>query len=134
LAGAFLDIYNLENDSVRKKIQTPNIDKFSSITLSFTNVECNYIVQLLKDKKVIQSKQMNENGDLAISFIDPDTYSLKIIEDKNNNKHWDTGSLKERQQPERVKLYKLDDGKTTIKLRQGWENVLPIDMKTFFDN
>ncbi|MDR2064745.1 MAG: Ig-like domain-containing protein [Prevotellaceae bacterium] len=133
LAGAFSDIYNLENDSVRKKIQTPNIDKFSTIKLDFTNVECNYMVQLIRNKKTVQTKHTNSNGILTISFVEPDTYSIKIIEDKNSNKHWDTGSLKERRQPERVKLYKLDDGKTTIKFRQGWENVLPVDVKKLFD-
>jgi hypothetical protein len=133
LAGAFFDIYKLENDSVRKKINTPNIDKFSTIQLDFKNVECNYIVQLLHNKKAMQTKQINHEGMLTISFISPDTYSLKIIEDKNNNGRWDTGSLKERRQPERVKLYKLDDGNTSIKLRQGWENVLQIDAKKFFE-
>lgn len=133
LAGAFSDIYKLENDSVRKKIQTPNIDKFSTIKLDFTNVECNYIVQLVRNKKTVQTKQTNSNGILTISFVEPDTYSIKIIEDKNNNNRWDTGSLKARRQPERVKLYKLDDGKTAIKFRQGWENVLPLDVKKLFD-
>ncbi|MDR0420946.1 MAG: Ig-like domain-containing protein [Prevotellaceae bacterium] len=132
LAGAFKDIYNLENDSVNKKIQTPNIDKFSTIQLDFTNVECNYIVQLMQNNKTVQTKQTDKNGILTISFIVPDTYSIKIIEDKNNNNRWDTGSLKKRLQPERVKLYKLADGKTTLKLRQGWENVLPIDVKELF--
>lgn len=133
LAGAFFDIYNLENDSVNKKIQTPNIDKFSTVKLDFTNVECNYIVHLIRNKKNVQTKHINANGILTISFVEPDTYSIKIIEDKNNNKRWDTGSLKARRQPERVKLYKLEDGKTTIKFRQGWENVLPIDVKKLFD-
>ncbi|MDR1348958.1 MAG: Ig-like domain-containing protein [Prevotellaceae bacterium] len=132
LAGAFSDIYNLENDSVSKKIQTPNIDKFSIIKLDFTNVECNHIVQIIRNNKAVQTKQTNTNGILTVSFIEPDTYSIKIIEDKNNNNRWDTGSLKKRLQPERVKLYRLADGKTTIKLRQGWENVLPVDVKELF--
>jgi hypothetical protein len=132
LAGAFSDIYNLENDSVNKKIQTPNIDKFSTIKLDFTNVECNYIVQIMRNNKAVQTKQTNANGILTVSFIEPDTYSIKIIEDKNNNNRWDTGSLKKRLQPERVRLYRLADGKTTIKLRQGWENVLPVDVKELF--
>ncbi|MDR1985314.1 MAG: Ig-like domain-containing protein [Prevotellaceae bacterium] len=132
LSGAFSDIYNLQNDSVRKKIQTPNIDKFSTINLDFTNVECNYIVHLIRNKRTVQTKQIDHNGILTISFIEPDTYSIKIIEDKNNNKRWDTGSLKERRQPERVKLYELEDGKTTIKLRQGWENGLTVDIKKIF--
>jgi hypothetical protein len=133
LTGAFSDIYKLENDSVRKKIQTPNTDKFSTINIDFQNVECNYIIQLMKNNKVVQTKQMNKNGHLTISFIEPETYSLKIIEDKNNNGRWDTGSLKTRLQPERVKLYKLDDGKTDIKLRQGWDTGLLVDMENFFD-
>jgi hypothetical protein len=133
LTGAFSDIYNLENDSVRKKIQTPNTDKFSTIKLEFTNVECNYIVQLIRSKRVVQTKHIDNNGTLTVSFVEPDTYSIKIIEDKNNNKRWDTGSLKERRQPERIKLYRLEDGKTQIKFRQGWENVLPTDVKNLFD-
>jgi hypothetical protein len=134
LAGAFSDIYNLENDSVRKKIQTPNIDKFSTIKLDFTNVECNCIVYLIRNKKAVQTKHTDTNGMLTISFVEPDTYTIKIVEDKNNNKRWDTGSLKLRRQPERVKLYKLEDGKTTaIKFRQGWETVLQVDVKKLFD-
>ena len=133
LAGAFSDIYKLENDSVRKKIQTPNIDKFSKIDLDFKNTECNYIVQLLRNKKTVQTKQINHDGTLTFSFIEPDVYSIRIIEDKNNNGRWDTGSLKERRQPERVKMGKLEDGKTVIKLRQGWENSLLVDVKKLFE-
>ena len=132
LEGAFSDIYQLENDSVRKKIQTPNIDKFSTLELDFQNTECNYIVQLLRNKKVVQTKQINYDGKLTFSFIEPDVYSLKIVEDKNNNGRWDTGSLKQRLQPERIKMYQFEDGKTQIKLRQGWENSLIVDIKKLF--
>ena len=133
LTGAFVDIYKLENDSVRKKIQTPNIDKFSIMELDFENTECNYIVQLLRNKKVVQTKQINYDGKLIFSFIEPDTYAIKIIEDKNNNGRWDTGSLKQRLQPERVKMCQIDDGKTQIKLRQGWTNTLLVDVKKLFE-
>ena len=134
LAGAFSDIYKLENDSVRKKIQTPNIDKFSLMKLDFQNTEYNYIVQLLRNKRVVQTKQINHNGTITFSFIEPDIYSLKIIEDKNSNGRWDTGSLKQRLQPERVQMYRFEDGKTQIKLRQGWENTLLVDINKLFAN
>jgi hypothetical protein len=134
LAGAFSDIYKLQNDSVAKRIQTPNTDKFSIIIVESKNVQCNYILQLLNGKKVVQTKQINKDGSVKISFVEPGTYTLKIIEDKNNNGRWDTGSLRERRQPERVKLYRLDDGQTAIKMRQGWENTIQIDMKKFWED
>ena len=132
LTGAFSDIYNLENDSVRKRIQTPNIDKFSILELNFKNTENNYIIQLLRNKKVVQTKQINYDGAVKFSFIEPDMYSIRIIEDKNNNGRWDTGSLQQRLQPERVKMYRFEDGKNSINLRQGWENIMLVDVKQLF--
>jgi hypothetical protein len=54
-------------------------------------------------------------GTVEFSRLQPQTYSLRIIEDGNRNERWDTGNLSQQRQPERVYIQILEA------LRAGWD-------------
>ena len=51
----------------------------------------------------------------TVETLQPDQYTLKIIEDVNKNRRWDTGDYDKKTQPERIFLKVLDG------LRANWE-------------
>ena len=52
----------------------------------------------------------------SFPFIKADTYLLRIIEDKNRNKKWDTGNFLLKKQPENIRYFAKE-----IELRANWE-------------
>ena len=53
---------------------------------------------------------------------------IDFIEDLNGNGRWDTGSLVERRQPERVGMYVDDNNSEEITTKENWELVFDVDM------
>ena len=49
--------------------------------------------------------------------MDPDTYRIKFIHDRNNNREWDTGKYLEGLQPERVEFLPKD-----LQVRANWDH------------
>ena len=65
---------------------------------------------------MLYEKFVEANGKVIFDFIMAKNYTLRLIEDKNNNKKWDTGEFSKHIQPEPVHYYK---GKLNI--RANWD-------------
>ena len=77
-----------------------------------------YIVQLLNEKEsmVYEEQIITGSGKISFNFMPPGKYKLKAINDRNKNKHWDTGNYKLNLQPEEViYLPKI------IEIRANWD-------------
>jgi hypothetical protein len=122
------------NDSTEFKISLPNDDKLSSLTLTLTNVNNKYIVDLLNEKrdKVIRSFIVNKDEVLLFPYLKAGKYSIRITEDLNKNGMVDTGNLLEHRQPEKVRFYKLDDGTYLIDILEMTELEQAIDIVEMF--
>jgi len=65
------------------------------------------------DERIITNSEK-----LKYEYLSPAKYQLKVIEDANSNKKWDTGNILQKIQPEKVLLYpKL------IEIRANWDVV-----------
>jgi hypothetical protein len=60
-------------------------------------------------------------NELKFLSLRPGNYSLKLVEDMNNNGRWDTGNYLEHRQPEKIYNYAEE-----IVLRANWD--LDIEM------
>ena len=130
----FRDVNGFYNDSTEFKISLPNDDKLSSLTLTLTNVNNKYIVDLLNEKrdKVIRSFIVNKDEVLLFPYLKAGKYSIRITEDLNKNGMVDTGNLLEHRQPEKVRFYKLDDGTYLIDILEMTELEQAIDIVEMF--
>ena len=61
-------------------------------------------------------RQPLEGGLYSFELLDPGKYFVRLIEDPNNNKKWDTGSYLGKVQPEKVIYYWKE-----IDLRANWD-------------
>lgn len=110
----FYDINGLPCDSTEVKVTLPNDDKLSTLILSMENVDGNYIIELISERrdKIFRTFRVDKNTSLHFPYLKKGKYSIRITEDKNCNGILDTGSLLKRRQPEKVILYKFGNTST----------------------
>ena len=130
----FKDINGFYNDSSEVKVTLPNDDNLSTLSLTMSNVNNKYIVDLLNEKrdKVLRSYIIDSDRVLPFPYLKADKYSIRITEDLNRNGIVDTGILLEKKQPEKVKFYKLQDGTFLIDIPEKMEIEQSIDIAEMF--
>ena len=75
------------------------------------------VLELLKDDKIV--RRINATHTTSIDSLKAGTYSLRIIEDENENGIWDSGKLIHKRSAEKVWLYPKE-----IKIRDNWDIVV----------
>jgi hypothetical protein len=79
------------------------------------------VLQLINGKKEIAYEQtLNEERKFSFSLLDPGTYSLRIIEDRNGNGIWDPSNYTQQRIAERVFYYEGEDKTRELVIRGGW--------------
>jgi hypothetical protein len=123
--GAFKTMNGVENDSLKITFKTTEASDYGILNarLFFPKKE-NYIIQVLNDKDVVVEQDYIEmslttSAEQVFKFIDlrPGNYFLKVIEDKNQNKKWDTGNVLEKKQAETIYFNTI-----AIKLLADWDS------------
>lgn len=132
--AAFKDINGFTNDTIVTKFSLPTDENLSNLTLEMRNVDSRYIVELINPARseVYRKFIISDDCDLLFPYLKAADYSVRITEDKNNNGIIDTGELLVRNQPEKVLLYKLEDGKDIIKIAERTELVQTVDINGLF--
>lgn len=130
----FMDINGFYNDSSEVQVTLPKDDKLSSLSLVLSGVQNKYIVDLLNENrdKVVRSFIIENDCTLLFPYITAGKYCIRITEDLNRNGLVDTGNVLARKQPEKVKLFKLEDGTFLIDIPEMTELEQSIDIGELF--
>lgn len=113
------DIFENTNIDFKSEFQIQDSSFYGDIILNISNIDTFLIVQLLDSKKEILKEYFvsTDSAEVNFKFLAPESYFLKVIADKNNNKKWDTGNFKDVILPEKVYFYKEE-----IEIKAGWSN------------
>jgi len=132
----FMDVYGRRNDSLAHKVTLPEADKKGSIALNFVGGVGVYIVELLDNtrEKVIRTVHIPAQGKGLFPYLADGEYVIRITEDRNGNGVWDTGSLDQRIQPERVRFFRLSNGEDLIEIKDMLELEQNIDIEELFSH
>lgn len=108
--SAFVDFYNQYNTKQKQVYTIKALKDYASLLLHFkTPVKTanSYIIQLVDtdDKPTIYQYNIKTDTTVAIKYILPGTYKVKIITDINNNQQWDNGNVFKKLLPEPVIYY-----------------------------
>ena len=130
LPGGLIDWYNRPNQDtflLTYKVQARN--DFGNINLTITEMDStqNYWFQLLLGDREIANFSAQQNTSLKRSFnaLPPGKYSLKVIEDLNGNKRWDSGNYDKKLQPEKISIASIEE------LRASWD--VEVEVKIDFE-
>jgi uncharacterized protein (DUF2141 family) len=125
--GAFKDIFDLENDTLRFDFKMKSSESLGnlSLTLKVPERQHQFILQLCKDKTTVLSQKTVKHGE-TVDFdnLAPGSYLFKIIYDENNNGKWDSGKYLEQKQPEKILYYTGD-----VTIRANWDLDLEWDLE-----
>ena len=80
------------------------------------------MLQVVRDGKDMVWQQPVRDTAVSLTRLQPGSFTLRVIEDRNRNGVWDPGVLGLRQQPERVFPYDRD-----VMLKAGWENLVDFE-------
>lgn len=119
--GKFRDILGYTNDSISLKFQTNGKENYATLRLKMIARDTKYrIVEILasSDKKV--KERIFATGSISKTYIIKNlpegNYTIRVIEDENQNGEWDTGNFNTKTQPEKVRHFK-----DLPQLKGGWE-------------
>lgn len=115
--GAINDIYGASNDTMDINFKIRPLAEYGRINLSLENVEDPILIQIFKSDKIITQREAKESDTFVFDFVEPDTYRIKFIHDRNNNGKWDSGKYLEGIQPEHVEFLPKD-----LKVRANWDH------------
>jgi uncharacterized protein (DUF2141 family) len=134
LPEAFVDVYSITNDTIIKKFETADPEKFGTLIIEIVNSDKQYILQLIKenDKKVSRQKIIDGNGKVIFRYISGGKYRIRVIEDINRNGRWDTGNYLGRRQAERVVFIVFSTGDALFEIKPNREDEQTIDANKLF--
>jgi hypothetical protein len=135
-ASAFTDINGFTNDTLSHNVTLPDQGKAGRIGLTLRGGQGGYIVELLSDTRdrLIRKLYLQADEKGSFPYLKDGAYVIRITEDRNGNGAWDTGNLKDRLQPERVRFFSFDDGKDLIEIKDARELEQMIDLDKIFSN
>jgi len=118
--SALITINGDSSKLINKPIKILQEGDLATVTVKIETNTKNYIVQLTNlDNKVIE--EIKNIKDHTFRHLEPLEYKLKIIIDENNNGKWDAGNFYDGVEPEKVILYKSEEGKHSFPLRSNWD-------------
>ena len=133
--SVFLNVAGERNDSIKSDFTIMSPEKFGTLTVKVTGKTdgaC-YVLQLLNEKNaLLQEKKYVHSGVYSFRFVTPGNVKLRIIEDVNANGEWDSGSLLQHRQPERVEIYVPESGDELIVMKANWDIEITVDMARLF--
>lgn len=118
LPGAFTDFFGNVNDTIKISSRTKSEREYGRLNLNLETVrDFPIIVQILNGSgKVVIEQTVLNRGTADFRFIDPGTYKIRLVHDKNGNGRWDTGNWFEKRQPEAVEYFEK-----TLDIRANWD-------------
>lgn len=119
LPSAIKDIFEQQNDTLNYNFSTKEIEDYGRITVNIVNQTSeNLIIELLegKDKNnLVERRFIKTSKELVFNLLEPKSYYIRAIVDKNKNNKWDTGNYLQKLQPERI-IYFAEE----LKLRANY--------------
>lgn len=85
------------------------------------------VLRLFNDKNLIAEEMVYTSEDTlyTFSYLEPGNYIVQFVRDDNHNGQWDTGSYKDKIQPENCLWFR-----DPITLRANWENRVTLEFST----
>jgi len=132
--GGIADYWGVPNvDTLRTSWNISERKRFGNIDFQFSSTDstASYALRLLvKGKPPVATFRLRGTTQYQAQFTGllPGDYQLEIIEDRNDNGRWDTGSYATQRQPERVVIRILET------LRANWDLDVAVDLDSLFQD
>jgi hypothetical protein len=107
---------NKYNKIESTKFRLPNDEDYGTINLiSSFKSDIPIIIQLIENNKIVHSEKFKQEN-ISIKYLKPGNYTLRLIQDINENSKWDNGNVTYKIQPEPLKIINQE-----LKIKANWE-------------
>lgn len=102
LPNAITDFFGQQNDTLFYKANTKEFSDYGDIELTLKNAKnFPYIIQLMnKSDEIIETQYSLQKTVFNFKLLKPGSYKIRLIEDANNNRLFDSGNYLQKKQPE----------------------------------
>ena len=130
-SAAIVGLYGLHTNRVEQTLKVKQQDEYGTLLLNLPGVDQNCIVELLDNSgKVLRQQAVTPEGTADFYYLAPNTkYYIRMFNDRNGNKLWDTGVFEKGIQPEEVYYFpKVWEMKANFEFEETWDvHAVPID-------
>ena len=130
-SAAITGLYGLHTNKVEQTLKVKKQDEYGTLLLNLSGVEQTCIVELLDNSgKVLRQQAVTPEGTADFYYLAPNTkYYIRMFNDRNGNKVWDTGVFEKGIQPEEVYYFpKVWEMKANFEFEETWDvQAVPID-------
>ena len=130
-SAAITGLYGLQTNKVEQTLKVKKLDEYGTLLLNLPGVEQTCIVELLDSSgKVLRQQAVTPEGTADFYYLAPNTkYYIRMFDDRNGNKLWDTGVFEEGIQPEEVYYFpKVWEMKANFEFEDTWNiHEVPVD-------
>jgi uncharacterized protein (DUF2141 family) len=113
--GAIRTTAGMDHDEFKTTVDLLYEKDFGILHIDASGYSGPILLELLKEKTVVQTISLNETKLADIQHILPGEYQIRVITDADQNGKWSSGDLGMGLQPERVDWF------TVPKIRANWE-------------
>jgi uncharacterized protein (DUF2141 family) len=116
--GAFINIELDTNAVYNQKIVRQDLENYGTLEGSIGKSAngLSYIVEVINANTNEKAYSQTTQHHFSFKYVEPGTYTLRAIEDKNQNDNWDIGNYLLREKPENI--YFMD---TKIKIKANFQ-------------
>jgi len=131
----FLNVNGESNDTLKADFGIEMPDKFATLVFNIQGEtpQSEYIIELINEMgDVIDQRNHLTTGSYRFRYIPAGNIRVRVVQDRNRNGQWDTGSLLALREPERVEMFIGPDGQETIVAKVNWEVEYEMNMSEIF--
>lgn len=116
---AFTDFYGTTNDTITANVTAKTEAEFATFKLKLNQeIQFPILIELIDSKEKMEYQQYvtEPQPEYVFNFVKAGKYFVRIVQDRNKNRKWDTGNYLKKIQPEKVFHLPKE-----IDLRPNWE-------------
>lgn len=113
---AAVSIYGNPSNKLFQPFKVKTVEEYSNFYIETQGIKDSAFVELLNSSDKPVRKSPVKDGGAEFIYVDPGTYYIRLVKDRNGNGKFDTGNYAEKRQPEEVFYYP-----TSIDLKANWD-------------
>jgi hypothetical protein len=129
LDSACKDLFGQFQKGIKHSWNSKSLKDYGLLKLTLINpFKTPIILQMTNEQEtqVFKEFRVDPYMDITLEYLQPTTYKLKFIVDRNKNNQWDNGNFKQESQPEQVYYFPEN-----IVLRANWDIEQKVDLSAF---
>lgn len=113
---AFVSVEKDSSQLFTQAFEFQDLEKYGSISGRINKQQGKYIFQLIKTETKSIAYQQKSDVNFNFEYVEPGLYTLRAIEDRNQNGLWDLGNFRTKEKPESILFFP-----TKIKVKANFQ-------------